>query len=56
MCKQTIEQCGRKEPKIIGHTWWEDSAIFGEAGIETIIGTGGGGIHEEVEWVDLKSV
>lgn len=41
----------------IGHTWWEDSAIFGEAGIETVIfGPRGGGIHEEVEWVELDSV
>ena len=45
------------QPAFIGHTWWEDSAIFGEAGIETvIIGPKGGGIHEEVEWVDVDSV
>ncbi len=42
---------------LIGHTWWEDSAIFGEAGIETVIfGPKGGGIHEEVEWVEIDSV
>lgn len=41
----------------IGHTWWEDSAIFGNAGIETvIIGPKGGGIHEEIEWVEIDSV
>lgn len=41
----------------IGHTWWEDSAFFGKAGIETvIIGPKGGGIHEDVEWVELDSV
>jgi acetylornithine deacetylase len=46
-----------KHPKIIGHTWWEDSAIFGEAGIETVIfGPIGGGIHEDVEWVETDSV
>lgn len=46
-----------KEPGIIGHTWWEDSAIFGDAGIETVIlGPAGGGIHEDVEWVELDSV
>ncbi|NBC26427.1 MAG: ArgE/DapE family deacylase [Bacteroidetes bacterium] len=46
-----------KTPEIIGHTWWEDSAIFGEAGIETVIlGPAGGGIHEDVEWVELDSV
>lgn len=41
----------------IGHTWWEDSALFGKAGIETvIIGPKGGGIHQPIEWVDLASV
>jgi len=46
-----------KSPGVIGHTWWEDSAIFGEAGIETVIlGPAGGGIHEDVEWVELDSV
>jgi len=46
-----------KQPEIIGHTWWEDSAIFGAAGIETVIlGPKGGGIHEDVEWVEIDSV
>lgn len=41
----------------IGHTWWEDSGLFGEAGIETvIIGPRGGGIHQPIEWVELDSV
>lgn len=41
----------------IGHTWWEDAALFGQVGIETvIIGPKGGGIHQQVEWVDLSSV
>ena len=45
------------QPEIIGHTWWEDSAIFGDAGIETVVlGPRGGGIHEDVEWVELESV
>jgi len=44
-------------PGTIGHTWWEDSAIFGDAGIETVIlGPAGGGIHEDVEWVELDSL
>ena len=54
--KAVLKITGNK-PKMIGHTWWEDSAILGEAGIETVIlGPKGGGIHEEVEWVDLHSV
>jgi len=41
----------------IGHQWWEDSAIFGHAGIETVVmGPKGGGIHEADEWVELESV
>jgi acetylornithine deacetylase len=46
-----------KLPETIGHTWWEDSAIFGEAGMETmVLGARGGGIHEDVEWVETESV
>jgi acetylornithine deacetylase len=45
------------QPKFIGHNWWEDAAIFGEAGIPTvIIGPRGAGIHEETEWVELDAV
>lgn len=55
--KKAASACLGKEPEIIGHTWWEDSAIFGDAGIETVIlGPAGGGIHEDVEWVELDSV
>jgi len=44
-------------PEFIGHTWWEDSGLFGEAGMDTvIIGPKGGGIHQHVEWVELDSV
>ena len=46
-----------RTPATIGHTWWEDSSLFGEAGIETvIIGPKGGGIHENTEWVETDSV
>jgi acetylornithine deacetylase len=46
-----------QSPDSIGHTWWEDSAIFGKAGMETVVmGPKGGGIHEEVEWVEIDSV
>jgi acetylornithine deacetylase len=39
------------------HTWWEDSALLGEAGIEAVVlGPRGGGLHTENEWVDLASV
>lgn len=39
------------------HSWWEDSALLGEAGIEAVVlGPHGGGLHTEDEWVDLQSV
>ncbi len=52
----TEEVLGTK-PSIIGHSWWEDSALFGANGTETIIlGPTGDGIHSPVEWVDIQSV
>lgn len=57
-----VKSLQRQMPKnsindFIGHTWWEDSGLFGEAGIETvIIGPRGGGIHQPIEWVELDSV
>jgi len=54
---KAVQTVTGKEPELIGHNWWEDSAIFGEAGIETVIlGPKGGGIHEDVEWVEIESV
>jgi acetylornithine deacetylase len=44
-------------PEFMGHLWWEDSAIFGQAGMETVImGPAGGGIHQDTEWVETESV
>jgi len=44
-------------PEFYGELWWMDSSLLGEAGTETvIIGPKGGGIHSDVEWVDLDSV
>jgi len=51
-----LQQTGEK-PRYIGHSWWEDSALIAEAGIETvIIGPFGEGIHTHEEWVDIQSV
>lgn len=45
------------EPKTYGELWWMDSALLGEAGIETvIIGPTGGGLHADEEWVEVDSV
>lgn len=55
--KQAARNISGYDHKIMGHSWWEDSAIFGDAGIETvIIGPTGAGIHEDVESVDISSV
>lgn len=46
-----------EEPRIIGHPWWEDSGLLGEAGVDAVIlGPRGEGLHTEEEWVDLGSV
>ena len=53
----SLEAVRGTQPEIIGHTWWEDSAIFGDSGIETVVlGPKGGGIHEDIEWVEVESV
>lgn len=48
----------RGEPvPLIGHGWWEDSALLGQAGIDAVVlGPTGGGLHTEEEWVDAQSV
>jgi acetylornithine deacetylase len=44
-------------PEIYGEGWWMDSALLGEAGIDTvIIGPTGDGLHADEEWVDVESV
>ena len=51
------EKIRGRRPHMIGHPWWEDSALLAEKGMETvIIGPEGGGIHTHTEWVDVKSV
>jgi len=46
-----------KPAKYTGHTAWMDSALFAEAGIETvIIGPTGKGLHSSEEWVEIQSV
>lgn len=56
LTRSATKTMGRK-PSYIGHSWWEDSALIGNAGIDTvIIGPRGGGIHQQIEWVDIQSV
>jgi len=48
----------RGEPAaLIGHPWWEDAGLLGEAGIDAVVlGPRGGGLHTDEEWVDADSV
>jgi len=44
-------------PTLMGESFWMDSSILAQAGIETVIfGPSGEGAHTKVEWVDLDSV
>jgi acetylornithine deacetylase len=53
----SVERVLGVPPRIIGHPWWEDSALLGRAGIETVIlGPRGEGLHTDVEWVEADSV
>ena len=46
-----------RDLSLIGSSWWMDSALFGEAGIPTVVlGPAGAGAHAIEEWVDLASV
>jgi acetylornithine deacetylase len=45
------------EARVTGMSYWTDAAIFGAAGIPTVIfGPRGAGLHGPVEYVDLASV
>ena len=54
---EAAEEVRREPARTIAHGWWEDSALLGDAGIDTVVlGPRGDGLHEEVEWVDADSV
>lgn len=45
------------EPEVYGAEWWMDSALLGEAGIDTVIvGPTGDGLHADEEWVEVESI
>ena len=55
--KRVAEANSGGEVKLIGSSWWMDSALFGDAGIPTVVlGPAGAGAHAIEEWVDLASV
>jgi acetylornithine deacetylase len=52
-----MEHHSGEKPTHSGQTFWTDAAILSDAGIETVlIGPKGGGLHSEVEWVEVQSV
>ena len=45
------------EPKLVGVSYWADSALLADAGIPTVLfGPIGEGAHAEVEWVGVESL
>lgn len=51
------EQVRGEPAALIAHSWWEDSGLLGDAGVDTvIIGPRGDGLHTDEEWVDADSV
>lgn len=55
--KRVAEARLGRDVSLIGSSWWMDSALFGEAGIPTVVlGPAGAGAHAIEEWVDLASV
>jgi acetylornithine deacetylase len=55
--RDAAEKVRGEAPRLVSHGWWEDSAILGEAGIDTVIlGPTGEGLHTEEEWVSADSV
>jgi acetylornithine deacetylase len=54
---QAAEDVLGEVPPYTGETYWMDSALLAEAGIETVIlGPVGAGAHALEEWVDLDSL
>jgi acetylornithine deacetylase len=52
-----VEQVRGEPARTIVHPWWEDSGLYAEAGIDTVVlGPVGEGLHTDEEWVDGGSV
>lgn len=55
--EQAATQVRGTPPQHIGQTFWMDSALLANAGVETVvIGPIGAGAHADEEWVDLQSL
>ena len=48
---------GSPAPRRVGAPYWMESALWQAAGVPTIVcGPAGGGLHSDVEWVELAQV
>ncbi len=55
--RAAVESERGSAPAVTGQTPWFDAALLAAAGIETVIlGAGGAGAHEAVEWADLATL
>ena len=47
----------RPQPRRVGAPYWMESALWQAAGIPTVVcGPAGGGLHSDVEWVELAQL
>ncbi len=54
---EALPRAGAAPPARIGAPYWMESALWQAAGIPTVVcGPAGGGLHSDVEWVDLAQL
>lgn len=52
-----LAAAGAPEPHRVGAPYWMESALWQGAGVPTVVcGPAGGGLHSDVEWVDLAQL
>jgi acetylornithine deacetylase len=57
MISDALVGAGRPAPARVGMPYWMESALWGEAGVPTVVcGPAGGGLHAADEWVDPAQV
>lgn len=57
MLMEALPSAGATAPGRVGAPYWMESALWQAAGIPTVVcGPAGGGLHSDVEWVELAQV
>ena len=52
-----LEAAGAPRPDRVGAPYWMESALWQRAGVPTVVcGPAGGGLHSDVEWVELAQL